>query len=173
MMRAAETRTPVVLLRPIVERQRNTDEFGDDRQAVEQEQIDDAERAPEPAEALEDEPRMADADDRAEAQHHLLVDIENRDQQRHRPEQRCAVILACLAVGREGAGVVVARHDDEAGAQDRHERDETMSPGFAGGDIAMLDGAEGTLDVADVGVVEDGDGGIFGINADVHGVPPC
>jgi hypothetical protein len=48
-----------------------------------------------------------------------------------------------------------------------------MSPGFAGGEVAMLDGAEGALNGADVGVVEDGDAGIFGINTDVHCVPPC
>ena len=115
----------------IVERQADADEFGDDRQRVEQEQVDDAEGAPELAEPLEDQPRMADAGDRAEAQHHLLVDVEHRDQQRQRPQQRRAVVLAGLAVGREGAGVVVADHDDEAGAEDREQRGETVLPGVA------------------------------------------
>src|ERR1700722_16718132 len=49
---------------------------------------------PELAEALEDEPRVADAGDRAEAQHHLLIDIKNRDQQRQSPQERRAVVLA-------------------------------------------------------------------------------
>ena len=51
----------------IIERERNADELGDDGQAVEQEQVDDAERAPELAETLEDEARVADTGDRAEA----------------------------------------------------------------------------------------------------------
>ena len=127
---------------------------------VEQEQVDDAERAPELAEALEDEARVADAGDRAEAQHHLLIDVENRDQQRQRPQQRRAVVLAGLAVGRESAGVVVADHDDEAGAEDRQKRREPMLPGFARGDVAVKDGAESAVDVADVRLVEDGARGI-------------
>jgi hypothetical protein len=42
----------------------------------------------------------------------------------------------------ESARVVVSDHDDEAGAEDRHEGDETMFPGFARGDIAVQDGAQ-------------------------------
>ena len=103
----------------IVERQRNADEFGDDGQRIQEEQVDNAERAPEFAEALEDEARMADAGHCAQAQHHLLIDVENRDQQRQRPEQRRAEVLASLTVGRESASVVVADHDDQAGADDR------------------------------------------------------
>ena len=99
---------------------------------------------------------MADAGDRAEAQHHLLVDVEHGDQQRQRPQQRRAVGLAGLAVGREGARVVVAGHDDQAGAEDGEQGGEAMLPGFARGDVAVQDGAEGALDVADVGVVEHG-----------------
>ena len=81
----------------IVERQTDADELGDDGQRVQQEQIDDAERAPELAEALEDQPRMADAGHRAEAQHHFLVDVEHRDEQQQRPQQGGAVVLAGLA----------------------------------------------------------------------------
>ena len=77
----------------IVEREADADELGDDRQRVEQEQIDDAEGAPEPAEPLEDEARVADAGDRAETQHHLLVDVKDRDEERQRPKQRGAVGL--------------------------------------------------------------------------------
>ena len=65
---------------------------------------------------------MADAGHRAEAQHHLLVHVEDRDQQQQRPQQRRAVVLAGLGVGGEGAGVVVADHDDQAGAEDREQR---------------------------------------------------
>ena len=49
----------------IVERKADADELGDDRQRVEQEQVDHAEGAPELAEALEDQAGMADAGDRA------------------------------------------------------------------------------------------------------------
>ena len=64
---------PTLLQAEIVERQADADELGDDRQRVEQEEVDDAEGAPELAEPLEDQPCVADAGDRAEAQHHLLV----------------------------------------------------------------------------------------------------
>src|SRR5713226_8859300 len=42
----------------IVERQADADELGDDGEGVQEEEIDDAESAPELAEALEDQPRM-------------------------------------------------------------------------------------------------------------------
>jgi hypothetical protein len=157
----------------VVESQRNADEFGHDGQGVQHKKIDNAERAPELAEALEDEARVADAGDRAEAQHHLLIDIKNRDQQRQSPQERRAVVLASLPVSGESARVVVSDHDDEAGAEDRHERDETMLPGFARSDIAMLDGAERAVDVADVGLVEDGGSSVLGVNTNSHDLPPC
>src|ERR1700730_2368221 len=92
----------------MVERQADADELGDDRQRVEQNQVDDAEGAPKFAEALEDQPGMPDARNRTETQHHLLVDVEDRDQQRQRPQQSRAIILAGLRVGAEGTGVIVA-----------------------------------------------------------------
>src|SRR5580704_18852964 len=66
----------------VVERQRDADELSDDGERVQEEEVNHAERAPEPAEALEDETSVADAGHGAESQHHLLVDVENRDQQR-------------------------------------------------------------------------------------------
>src|SRR5689334_19838367 len=42
----------------IVERQTDADELGDDRQRVQQEEVDHAESAPEPPEALENEPSV-------------------------------------------------------------------------------------------------------------------
>ena len=51
------------------------------REPFEQEQVDDTERAPEPPKALQDQAGMADAGHRTEAQHHLLIDIEDRHQQ--------------------------------------------------------------------------------------------
>src|SRR6202022_225210 len=101
----------------IVERQRDADELRDNRQGVENKQINDAERAPESAKTLKDQPGMADATDCSEAQHHLLMDVKNRDQQHQRPQQRRAVVLASLRIGAESASVIVADHDDEARSQ--------------------------------------------------------
>ncbi len=156
----------------VIERQRDADELGDDGQGVEQEQVDDAERAPELAEALEDQPRVADAGHGAQAQHHLLIDVENGNQQRQRPQQRGAVGLAGLAVGREGAGVVVADHDDEAGSEDGEKRRQPMLPGRARSDVAVKDGAEGASDVADVRVVEDGGHRLRDVGFHGHGLAP-
>ncbi len=156
----------------VIERQSDADELGDDRQTVEQEQIDDAERAPELAEALENQARVADAGDGAEAQHHLLVHVEHGDQQRHRPQQRRAVGLARLAVGREGAGVVVARHHDEAGADDGEKRGKPVLPGLTRGRVAVENGAEGAMNVADVRVVEDGGHGLGDRCFHGHGSSP-
>ena len=115
----------------IVERQADPDEFGDDRQRVEQKEVDDAESAPEPAEPLEDQPRVADAGDRAEPQDHLLIDIEHGDEQRERPQQGEAVGLAGLPVGGERARVVVAGHHDQAGPENCKQRREAALPGVA------------------------------------------
>jgi hypothetical protein len=56
-----------------------------DGQEVEQEQVADAEPAPEPAEPLVDQPGVADPGDRAQPHHHLLVDDQDRDQQQQHP----------------------------------------------------------------------------------------
>ena len=105
---------------------------------------------------------MPDARDRAEAQHHLLVYEQDRDQQRQRPQQRRAVVLAGLGVGAEGAGIVVADHDDEPGTEDRQERLEARPPADPGCVIALGDGAERAANVAAMGLVQDGRGGKAG-----------
>ena len=156
----------------VIERERNADEFGDDRQGVEQEEVDDAEGAPELAETLEDEARMADAGYRAETQHHFLVDVEDRDEQRQGPQQSGAVGLAGLAIGRESAGIVVADHNDEAGAENGKQRREPMLPGLARGDVAVKDGSESAVDVTDVRVVKDGGYRLCDIGFDAHGLCP-
>src|ERR1700680_725142 len=65
----------------VLEPQIDPDELGDDRQGIEQEEVDDAESAPELAKTLEDQPRVADAGHRAQPYHHLLLDVEHRAQQ--------------------------------------------------------------------------------------------
>ena len=56
---------------------------------------------------------MADTGDRAEPQHHFLIDVEHRDQQHQRPQQGSAVVLTGLRVGAKGACVIVAHHHNE------------------------------------------------------------
>ncbi len=74
-----------------------------------------------------DQPRVADAGDRAEPDDHLLVDDQHRDQQQQHPQQAGAVVLAGLRVGRDAAGVVVADHHDQAGADDRQQRQQARA----------------------------------------------
>jgi hypothetical protein len=125
-------------------------------QRVEQEQVDDAESAPEFAEPLEDQPRVADARDGAEPHHHLLVDVEHRDQEHQRPQQCGAIVLAGLGVGAERAGIVVADHHDQAGPDDRESASSSV-PRMSrrGAWSSSPDGAERTADIADMGPVED------------------
>jgi len=65
---------------PPFERRAHADELGYDRQGIQQKQVDDAERTPKPAEALQDQAGVADAADRTQPQYHL-VHVENRHQQ--------------------------------------------------------------------------------------------
>src|ERR1700733_5231637 len=54
--------------------QADADELGDDRQEVEQEQVADGKPPPAAAEAFVDQPGVSDPGDRAEPDHHFLVD---------------------------------------------------------------------------------------------------
>ena len=106
----------------VLQREGDADEFGDDGQEVEDEQVPDAEPAPEPAEPLVDQPGVPHPGDRAEPDHHLLVDDQHRDEQQQHPQQAVAVVLPGLRVGGHPARVVVADHHDQAGTGDREER---------------------------------------------------
>ena len=57
----------------------------------------------------------------AEAQHHFLVDVQDRHQEQQRPQEVSPVVLAGLGIGAKGAGVVVPHHDDEAWPHDRQQ----------------------------------------------------
>jgi hypothetical protein len=172
--RRGDEHAPQLRQAQIAERQADADELGDDRQRVEQKQVDDAEGAPKFAKALEDQPGMPDAGNRAETQHHLLVDVEDRDQQRQCPQQGRAIILAGLRVGAEGAGVIVADHDDEPRPEDREQRLQLGNPAGPWGDVALPDRAERAVDVTDMGVVEDGARGrrCGELSDGGHGFPP-
>ena len=139
----------------VLQRERDADELGDDGQEVQDEQVADAEPAPEPAEPLVDEPGVPDAGDRAEPDHHLLVDDQHRDQQQQRPQQAVPVVLPGLRVGGHAAGVVVADHHDQPGAHDSQERDQlALEPAALLILIAQPDPAECALDIPEVSVVE-------------------
>ena len=136
--------------------ERHADELGHDGQRVQDEQIDDAEGAPELAEPLEDQPRVPHAGHGAEPQDHLLIDIDDRHEQEDRPHEVEAVVLPGLGVGAERAGIVVAHHHDEPGPDDREQRLDLARELGARRDVAVGNGAQGTADVADVLGVEDG-----------------
>ena len=123
--------------------------------ALSRKQVDHAEGAPELAEALEDQAGVADARDGAEPQNHLLVHVEHGDQQHQGPQKRGAVVLPRLRVGAEGTRVVVAHHDDQAGSEDREQCGEARAPADAGTVIPVPNSAEGTVDVTDMGLVQD------------------
>ncbi len=142
----------------IVQRQADADELRDDCQGVQQEQINDAEYAPELAEALQDQPGMADAGHHAQTQNHLLIHVEYRNQQQERPQQGGPIVLPGLGIGAERAGIVVADHDDETWPQDREQGSQAWPPATAGRNIAMTNGAERAADIADMRFIEDGAG---------------
>ena len=139
----------------VVEGQADADELGNDRERVQQKKIDDAERAPEPPKALQNQAGVADAGHCSEAQHHLLIDVEDRHQQQQRPEQCGPIVLASLGIGAEGAGIVVADHDNETRTQNGQQRPQTRPPATPGCDIAMPNGAKRTADIADMSLIKD------------------
>jgi hypothetical protein len=138
------------------ERAADTDELGCDGEEVQDEQVTDRECPPELPEALVDQAGVADAGDRTEANDHLLVDDQHRDEQGQRPQQRQPVVLAGLGVGRDPAGVVVPHHHDESRAEDGEQGEDAGLPRASAPDVVLLDGAKGPLDVAQVGRVQDG-----------------
>ena len=71
----------------VAEGEAHADELGDDREEVQEEQVADREGPPELPEALVDQPGMADAGHRPEADDHLLVDDQDRDEQGQGPQQ--------------------------------------------------------------------------------------
>ena len=134
----------------VAEGQADPDELGDDGEEVQDEEVAHREGAPEPAEALEDEPGVAHTGDGPEADDHLLVDDEDGDEQRQGPQQGEPVVLAGLGVGGHPAGVVVAHHDDEPGTDDGQQGEEPGRPRPPGRLVVLADGAEGAVDAAAV-----------------------
>ena len=137
----------------VAEREADADELGHDREEVQDEQVADGEEAPEAPEPLDDQPRVPDAGDRAEPDDHLLVDDQHRHEQQQHPQQAGAVVLPGLRVGRDAAGVVVADHHDQPGADDRQQRQRPRAQAVVGL-LVLADRPERALDVADVRGVE-------------------
>ena len=127
--------------------QRDAHELGADRQEVQKEEVADRVPAPVTPEALGDEPRVTNSGHGTQAHHHLLVDDEDGDQEHERPQQRVAEILTGLRVGGNAAGVVVADHHDEAGADNGGEGQEATAPGAPRRHIAGADRPESAMDV--------------------------
>lgn len=127
--------------------------MNEDRE-IEDHQVAEREGAPELAEALEDQPRVPAARHGAEARGHLLADVENRREQHQHPQQARAVALTCLREHRHRAGVVVGRHHDQSGPQNREQRREPPATCHTRRRVERLDRSEGPSDVADVSAIE-------------------
>ena len=97
---------------------------------------------------------MAGAGDRAEPRDHLLVDEEHRCERQQEPDERGAVVLASLTVDGDAAGLVVADHDDDAGAHDREQGREPADPAPPRRGVVARNGPEAPFDVAAVGPVD-------------------
>ena len=97
---------------------------------------------------------MADARNRAEAQHHFLIYVQDGDQQQQCPQKVCPVILAGLGIRAESAGVVVAHHDNEA--RPDNGKQSLQLGGEAGPDSNVLpaNSPECSVDVAYMGGVD-------------------
>jgi len=134
--------------------QGDADELGDDGEEVQQEQVTHGEPAPTAAEAFVDQPGMPHPGDRAEADHHFLVDHQYGDEQQQHPEQGGAVVLPGLGVGGDAAGVVVPDHHDQTGAEDGQQGQQPGLQGAGGVGVVDADPAQGALDVADMGGIE-------------------
>src|SRR5664279_1506154 len=137
----------------ISKRETHADELRHDRQEVQDEQVTDREPTPEAPKALVDQSGMTYARDGAEAHDHLLIDNQDRDEQEQHPQEARAVVLTGLRVGGDAAGVVVADHDDEPGADDREQRHPARAQSTPTL-LVLADRAKGTANIADVRGVE-------------------
>ena len=88
--------------------------------------------------AFVDQARMSDAGHRTESHHHFLVDDQHGDKEDERPQEAGAVVLAGLRVGGHPTGVVVADHDDQAGAHDRQQGEQPRPPRAAGAPLVVM-----------------------------------
>jgi hypothetical protein len=138
----------------VAKSQAHADELGDDGQQVEHQQIRHREAAPQPAEALEDQPSVSDAGYRAEADHHLLVHEQHRGQRHHHPQQAQAIVLAGLGEHGQAARVGVGGHHHQPRPHDREKRERPASQRAARTGIGRGHSPQGPHDVAEMSAVE-------------------
>ena len=100
---------------------------------------------------------MPDSGDCAEAQDHLLVQVENGHEKKQGPQKVCPKVLTCLGVGAKGTGIVVPGHHDEAGTDDGQQGLHLEGQAGTCSRVPTCDSAGSALDVPDVGLVERGD----------------
>src|ERR1700733_9532422 len=100
------------------QRGRHANELGDERQPVDDHQIQQRKPAPERTEAIEDRFRVSALGDGAETHRHLLDVVGDRDQQHQDPDQVVAVLGPGRGIGRNATGIVVRNHDDQTGSGD-------------------------------------------------------
>ena len=100
----------------------HADVFSDQRQPVDDRQIENGEPPPELAEPVEDRLRVAALGNRPQTHGHLLHVIGHRNQDDHGPEQAEAGLGPGLGVGGDAPGVVVGNHRDDARSQGRQEQ---------------------------------------------------
>ncbi len=104
-----------------------TGEFGGDVAEVGEAENDHGEEGHAQAELFADEVGKSFAGDGAHAGGHLLNDDEGDGGGHQGPEERIAVLGACLRVGEDAAGVVIDIGGDEAGTDDREKREQAVA----------------------------------------------
>jgi len=98
---------------------------------------------------------VTDTGHHAEAQHHLLIDIQHRDQQQQCPQQGCPIVLPGLCIGAECTCIIVADHDNETRPENGEQRAKACPPAPTGINVALPNCAECAADVSDIGLIED------------------
>ena len=131
----------------VAQREADSDELGGHGEEVQDEEVDHRDHAPRPAVALTDQPGVALTGDGPEADHHLLVDDQDRDEQRQRPQEREAEVLPRLGIGRHAARVVVGDHDDDPRTEDGEQREQARLEAASALGVMGRDGAERTRDL--------------------------
>src|SRR4029077_10817528 len=112
------------------EGRRHADEFGDQRQPIDNHQVQQREPAPKRSETIEDGFREATLGDGAQAYGHLLDVVGDGDEEQQEPDQVVAVLRPGSRVGRDAARIVIRHHDDDARAGE-NEIESNHLPGLA------------------------------------------
>src|SRR5438874_8675629 len=96
------------------EGRRHADEFGDQRQPIDNHQVQEREPAPERSETIEYGLRVATLGNGAQAYGHLLDVVGDRYEDQQEPDQVVTVLRPGSGVGCDAARIVIRHHDDDA-----------------------------------------------------------